>query len=92
MRKLKNILLLSSILIITAAFNFKDNPPSGWYQQFLPNTLGSQVVNDMQFLDSLNGYIITSRNVNPDTASILKTTNKEQIWILKIRFITKATC
>lgn len=81
MRKLKNILLLTSILIITVAFDFQDNPSSGWYQQFLPNTLGSQVVNDMQFLDSLNGYMITSRNVNPDTASILKTTDGGDNWI-----------
>ena len=34
----------------------------------------------MVFLDSLTGFIITSRNVNPDTAAIYKTTNGGDNW------------
>ncbi len=99
MRKLKHILFLSSILLFLA-FNFQGNL-SGWYQQFLPNTIGSQIVNDMKFIDSLNGYMITSKNVNPDTASILKTTDGGDNWTTvfsqgsrrfnKIKFINNNT-
>lgn len=74
MRKLKQITFLSLIFVITAAFNFQHNPPSNWYQQYLPS-IYTQQINDMTFLDSLTGFIVTSRNVNPDTAMILKTTN-----------------
>lgn len=86
MRKLKNILLLSSILIITAAFNFKDNPPSGWYQQFLPNING-QSISDMLFLDSLNGFLITESASISDTSYILKTTNGGDNWEIKFRAV-----
>ena len=79
MRSLKNILFLPLIFIITVAFNFQHNPPSNWYQQFLPN-IYTQQINDMTFLDSLTGFAITSRNSNPDTATILKTTNGGDDW------------
>jgi photosystem II stability/assembly factor-like uncharacterized protein len=83
MRKLKNILLLTSILIITVAFDFKDNPPSGWYQQFLPNINGRQIA-DMAFIDSLTGYIVTPYIAN-DSAYILKTTNGGDNWNIVLR-------
>ncbi len=79
MRKLKQLTFLSLLFIITVAFNFQDNPPSNWYQQFL-SIPGSQQINDMTFLDSLTGFIVTSRNVNPDTATIFKTTNGGDNW------------
>ncbi len=78
MRKLKNILLLTSIFIITVAFNFQDNPPSGWYQQFLPGTVGGNIV-DMTFTDSLNGYIVTDAGFGNNNY-ILKTTNGGDNW------------
>ncbi|MBN8572183.1 MAG: T9SS type A sorting domain-containing protein [Ignavibacteria bacterium] len=84
MRKLKNILLLSSILIITVAFDFKDNPPSGWYQQFLPNINGRQIA-DMTFIDSITGYIVTTRLASPDTSYILKTTDGGDNWNIVLR-------
>ncbi len=86
MRKLKNILFLYFIFIITVAFNFKDNPPSGWYQQFLPNING-QSISDMLFLDSLNGFLITESTAINDTSYILKTTNGGDNWVIKYRAI-----
>jgi photosystem II stability/assembly factor-like uncharacterized protein len=50
-----------------------------WYQQFMPN-IGGQQINDITFLDSLTGFAVSSRNVNPDTASILRTTNGGDNW------------
>jgi len=74
MRSLKNIIFLSTIFIVTVAFNFQHNPPSNWYQQFLPDVEG-QSIKDMTFTDSLNGYIVTS-------FKILKTTNGGDNWII----------
>lgn len=50
-----------------------------WYQQLLPN-IGSQQINDIIFLDSLNGFAISSRNLNPDTSSILRTNSGGDNW------------
>ena len=79
MRKIKQITFLSLLFIVTVAFNFQHNPPSNWYQQFL-SISGSQQINDITFIDSLTGFIITSRNLNPDTATIFKTTNGGDNW------------
>ncbi len=81
MRKLEQITFLSIIFIIIVAFNFQHNPLSNWYQQYLPN-IYTQQINDITFIDSLTGFIVTSRNVNPDTATILKTTNGGDNWIV----------
>ncbi len=98
MRKLKNILLLSSIFIITVAFNFQDNPPSGWYQQFLPNINGASIT-DMVFTDSLNGYLVTGID-GSNNSYILKTTNAGDNWttkythtfpFVKVKFINSTT-
>ena len=71
-----------------------------WYQQFLPN-IGDKQINDIFFLDSLTGFAVVSRNVNPDTASILKTTNGGENWQIvftqgsrrfsKVKFINNDT-
>ena len=75
-----NLLFYSAILIFFSAFNLSDAPPpSGWYQQFMPD-LGGKQLNDITFLDSLTGFAIASRNINPDTSSILKTTNGGNNW------------
>ncbi len=86
MRKLINILVLSSILIILLAFDFKDNPPSGWYQSFLPN-IGNTTVSDLLFLDSLTGFMITENATINDTSYFLKTTNRGDNWEIKYRAI-----
>src|SRR5436853_2427136 len=74
------IKILPIVILFLLGFTETANMPIGnWYQQFLPS-LGTQLVNDIIFLDSLTGYAVTSRNVNPDTASILKTTNGGDNW------------
>ncbi len=83
MRKLKKITFLLSIFIITAAFNFQHNPPSGWYQQFLPNINGRSI-SDMTFLDSLTGFLVTPY-VASDSSYILKTTNGGDNWNIVLR-------
>ncbi len=50
-----------------------------WYQQFLPNLNGRQIV-DITFTDSLTGYAITSRLSVSDSPFILKTTNSGNNW------------
>lgn len=95
------IKILPLVLVLLFGFTETVNMVSGnWYQQFLPN-LGSQQVNNITFLDSLTGFTVTSRNVNPDTASILKTTNGGDNWqvvftaapkrLTKIKFINANT-
>ena len=97
-----NLLFYSAILIFFSAFNLSDAPPpSGWYQQFMPD-LGGKQLNDITFLDSLTGFAIASRNINPDTSSILKTTNGGNNWQIiftqgrrrfsSIKFINSTTC
>jgi len=76
MRKLKQVILLSSTLIFLAAFNFQDNPP-GWYLQTLPV---NKPIGDIYFVDSLNGWSCTTTGDYGDTAYILKTTNGGDNW------------
>jgi hypothetical protein len=77
---LKIFLSLFLSIILLLAFVLPLNPPAGnWYQQFMPN-IGSKQINDITFIDSLTGFAVASRNVNPDTASILKTTNGGDNW------------
>lgn len=68
-----------SILFFIIGFNFSDRMVGNWYQQFMPS-IGSQQISDIIFLDSLTGFAVASRNVNPDTSSILKTTNRGDNW------------
>jgi photosystem II stability/assembly factor-like uncharacterized protein len=77
--RLSTVFFYLAILFFIIGFNFSDVMVGNWYQQFLPN-LGSKQINDIIFLDSLNGYAIASRNVNPDTSSILRTTNGGDSW------------
>ncbi len=69
-----------AILFFIIGFNFSDVMVGNWYQQFMPSNLGSQQINDITFLDSLTGFAVASRNVNPDTSSILRTTNGGNNW------------
>lgn len=81
--KLSTLLLYTSIFTFIIAFNFAHNPPSGWYQQFLPNLSNFQI-SDMFFLDSLTGWTITGNSMPNDTSGyILKTTNGGDNWQLK---------
>jgi len=79
LNKLASIIFYLSILIFIIAFNFAHNPPSGWYQQFLPN-LNGRGISDIFFLDSLTGWAVTASLGQNDTAYILKTTNGGDNW------------
>lgn len=81
MRKLKRITFLFFIFMTTLAFNFQDNPPSNWTQQFLPS-LNNQPISDMTFLDSLTGYMVSGDISVGDTNYILKTTNGGDNWTI----------
>lgn len=79
LNKLSTLLFYFSILIFIIAFNFAHNPPSGWYQQFMPE-LNGQILSDVIFLDSLNGFAITDNDLLYDTGYIAKTTNGGDNW------------
>lgn len=76
---LSTVIFYLAILFFIIGFNFRDVMVGNWFQQFMPN-IGTQQINDITFLDSLTGFAVASRNVNPDTASILKTTNGGNNW------------
>ena len=76
--KVTSFILYFCILTFIISFNFSDNPPSGWYQQFIPNLHGGSIV-DLTFTDSLTGYAVTS--VDDSLMSyILKTSNGGEDW------------
>src|SRR5690606_15767432 len=92
--------LLYIIPLFIFSFTFTGGPPSGWYQQFLPDIGGRQIA-DITFTDSLTGYIVTTRLSTTDTSLILKTTNGGDNWIInqtdsgfiykKVKFINQNT-
>ena len=78
LQKISVLVYYFSILIFVIALNFEHNPPSGWYQQFLPDLNGASIV-DITFTDSLSGYAVT--NVNTSSVSyIMKTSNGGDNW------------
>ena len=78
---ISTLLFYISILTFIIAFNFAHNPPGGWYQQFLPN-IGGRLISDIFFLDSLNGWTVTSLTQLNDTVFVLKTTNGGDKWFI----------
>src|SRR5690606_32991247 len=95
---MRKILYIIPLFIL--AFTFTGGPPSGWYQQFMPNIDGRQIA-DITFTDSLTGYIATTRLSSTDTSLILKTTNGGDNWTIihsdsgyiykRIKFINQNT-
>jgi len=80
--KISSIVFYFSILAFIIAFNFAHNPPSGWYEQFLPN-IGNRTISDIFFLDSLTGWAVTPyRQQQNDTAYVLKTINGGDNWFI----------
>jgi photosystem II stability/assembly factor-like uncharacterized protein len=100
LNNLTSLLFYLAILIFIIGFNFMDSPPpSGWYQQFMPN-LGGRQIKDITFLDSLIGYAITSRLSSTDTSFILKTTDGGDNWAIihgensiftRVQFLNQST-
>ncbi|MBK8981340.1 MAG: hypothetical protein IPM38_03210 [Ignavibacteria bacterium] len=76
---MKKLILLELALLFLATTFQSDNPP-GWYQQPLPLV---DLINDVFFLDSLNGWIVTYSQSTTDTAYILKTDNGGKSWVVQ---------
>ena len=78
---LLDFLFISIILLFTVGVSLQDNPTPGWYQQTLPV---NDFVNDIFFLDSLNGWVVTQGHTNNnDTGYIMKTTDGGDNWFVK---------
>ena len=77
--KISSLMYAASILIFIIAFNFSDNPPSGWTQQFFPDLHG-RLISDVCFTDSLNGYATATDNNDPNY--FLKTTDSGNNWMI----------
>ena len=74
------IFLISIVLISFLAFNFYESFITSWTQQTIPN-VGTQVINDVCFVDSLTGFMVTSKNTVPDSGKVLRTTNGGNNWV-----------
>jgi photosystem II stability/assembly factor-like uncharacterized protein len=84
--KLKNILYLAGIILFLAT-TFQSNIPPGWFQQVRPV---NDPINDIFFLDSLNGWAVTNGSFNTnDTAYIFKTTNGGGNWLINFSSVEK---
>jgi len=81
LNKLTDLIFFLSILFFTIGLNLQDNPPGGWYQQFIPD-VNNMPISDIEFLDSLVGFAVTGDNVGNDTNYILKTTNGGDNWFI----------
>ena len=80
-KKLPDFIFFLSILFFTVGLNLQDNPPSGWYQQFIPD-VNNMPISDIEFLDSLVGFAVTGDGSNSDTNFILKTINGGDNWFI----------
>ncbi|MCI0450132.1 MAG: hypothetical protein L0Y79_10190, partial [Chlorobi bacterium] len=54
-------LLFFELLVLFLATTFESDSPPGWFQQTLPV---SDVINDIFFLDSLTGWVVTQGGNN----------------------------
>ncbi len=78
-RFLSGLFHFFSIFIFINAFNFQHNPPSGWENQLIPN-LNGRIVSDMEFTDSLNGYICADAQTINIASYLLRTTDGGENW------------
>ena len=76
---ISSALFYLAILFFIIGFNFSDVMVGNWYQQFMPNLGGRNIV-DITFTDSLNGYAITNSLTLQDTSFILKTSDRGDSW------------
>lgn len=82
---MKKLIFLELIFLFLATTFSSNPPPPGWYQQTLPV---SDQINDIFFLDSLNGWAVTYGRINPpDTAYIIKTTNGGNNWNIQYQYV-----
>ena len=74
---MKKLILLELALLFLAT-TFQSHNPPGWYQQTLPV---NDNINDIFFLDSLNGWAVTDyQGGSADTSYIIRTTNGGNNW------------
>lgn len=71
---MRNLLYILPLFIL--AFTFTGNPP-GWYELTLPDD--SVTVQDIYFIDSLNGWVAVRKNTL-DSAFIYNTTDGGNNW------------
>ena len=77
---MKKLILFELILLFLATTFESDNPP-GWFQQTLPV---NDILNDIFFIDTLNGWIVSQGNfAMNDTSYIMHTTNGGNNWVVQ---------
>lgn len=80
---MKKLILLELAFLFLATTFSSSPPPPGWYQQTLPV---NDQINDIFFLDSLNGWVATnSDGTSGDTAYVMKTSNGGSNWAIQER-------
>ncbi len=87
---MKNLILLELCFIFLAT-SFPGNapPPPGWFPQVRPV---NDVINDITFIDTLNGWAVTNGSFNSsDTGYIFKTTNGGENWFINFFSFEKFT-
>ena len=78
---MKKLILSELIFIFLATTFIVDSPTPGWFQQLLPV---NKFVNDIFFIDSLNGWAVTTGgSSSTDTAYILSTTSGGNNWSIQ---------
>ncbi|MCI0450650.1 MAG: T9SS type A sorting domain-containing protein [Chlorobi bacterium] len=77
-------LILFELLVLFLATTFESDSPPGWYQQSIP--IGNKLITDIQFLDSLNGWVVTDWGPAFDTGYVFKTSDGGNNWNFQYRF------
>jgi len=78
-------LILFELMILFLATTFESDSPPGWYQQVLPV---NDQVNDIFFLDSSTGWVVTNSSLNSsDSGYIMKTTDGGSSWNIQLKGI-----
>ena len=74
-------LILFELIILFLATTFESDSPPGWFQQTLPV---NDQINDIFFLDSTTGWVVTDGRTNTnDTGYIMKTTDSGNSWVVQ---------
>lgn len=74
------LLIILELTLLLLATTFQSDNPWGWYQQTLPV---SDQINDIFFLDSLNGWIVTNGSFTGDTGYIMQTIDGGNSWVIQ---------
>lgn len=78
-------LILFELILIFFATTFETDSPPGWFQQTLPV---NDQINDIFFLDSLTGWVVTAgASSGSDTGYVMKTTDGGNSWSVQVRQI-----